>query len=343
MEYAFSLRNGHYNKTSNHWVSYILVDRIKATAFDPSGNSIEMKLHLGEFGEADPRIVEKTGKSFYNIEISYTFGKEFKELGVVSEDGMKLTTFGLMGVAEFEWKSEDEMEAIKADGDPIDAPPGPYKIQPENLGKFIWLTGPPGLGKSTSAQLLGRNHGFAYYEADCFASCRNPYIPLDVPDPSMAQVNQRPLIGEGIEQRRDLVEKATTFFEAMMAGKEYDMEEAKKFYSGMCEDILRERKRIGGDFVVAAVSFARELRDHIRSRLGRDLVFVILDMDMEDVKKRVKARHHGQDAATDLMAPMNELCDPVGEDEKNAVSVTVTSSMSRDDVVKKILEKINYD
>ena len=66
-------------------------------------------------------------------------------------------------------------------------------------------------------------------------------------------------------------------------------------------------------------------------------------MDMEDVKKRVKARHHGQDAATDLMAPMNELCDPVGEDEKNAVSVTVTSSMSRDDVVKKILEKINYD
>jgi len=54
--------------------------------------------------------------------------------------------------------------------DPIDAVSHPYKEQPENPGKFIWLTGPPGLGKSTSAQLLARKAGYVYYEGDCFGS-----------------------------------------------------------------------------------------------------------------------------------------------------------------------------
>ena len=44
-------------------------------------------------------------------------------------------------------------------GDPIDAPPCPYKIQPEFQGKLLWITGSPGMGKSTSAQLLARNKG----------------------------------------------------------------------------------------------------------------------------------------------------------------------------------------
>ena len=44
-------------------------------------------------------------------------------------------------------------------GDPIEAPPGPYLIQPDNQGKLLWITGSPGVGKSTSAQLLGRKKG----------------------------------------------------------------------------------------------------------------------------------------------------------------------------------------
>ena len=41
--------------------------------------------------------------------------------------------------------------------------------------------------------------------------------------------------------------------------------------------------------------------DFYRSRLGPDLVFVILNMDMEAVKKRVKTRHHGEDQANEMM------------------------------------------
>ena len=47
-------------------------------------------------------------------------------------------------------------------GEPIEAPPCPYKIQPENQGKLLWITGAAGMGKSTSAQLLARNKGMYF-------------------------------------------------------------------------------------------------------------------------------------------------------------------------------------
>ena len=53
--------------------------------------------------------------------------------------------------------------------------------------------GPPGAGKSTSAQLLSRSEGYVYYEADCFGTFMNPFIDPNVEEPSLAQVSQRPL------------------------------------------------------------------------------------------------------------------------------------------------------
>ena len=57
---------------------------------------------------------------------------------------------------------------------------------------FLFL-GPPGAGKSTTAQLLGKNHGYAYYEADCFMQLVNPFVDLNVDNPSLAQNSQTPL------------------------------------------------------------------------------------------------------------------------------------------------------
>ena len=37
---------------------------------------------------------------------------------------------------------------------------------------------------------------------------------------------------------------------------------------------------------------------------------------------------------------VNDLCEPVGEDEENALSVTVTADMTREDVVAKILDLV---
>ena len=71
-------------------------------------------------------------------------------------------------------------------------PPG-FTPQPENQGKILFLSGPPGAGKSTTAQFLAKEKGYAYYEADCYPSCVDPFIPLDVPEPSIAQMNQKPI------------------------------------------------------------------------------------------------------------------------------------------------------
>ena len=151
-----------------------------------NGAANKISFKVGDLGEAAPEITETTGHDFYNIELSYRFGADFTELGVVSEDGLQITMKGMMGVAVLKWVPGEDAAALEEEGDPIEAPPGPYKIQPENLGNFLWITGAPGLGKSTSAQLLCRTAGYVYYEAHCFACCKNPYVPLDAEEPSLA-------------------------------------------------------------------------------------------------------------------------------------------------------------
>ena len=62
------------------------------------------------------------------------------------------------------------------------APSTIYPLEPEKPGKFVMLTGKPGIGKSTTALFLVKNFGFKYYEADGLLARKNPYIPLDSKD-----------------------------------------------------------------------------------------------------------------------------------------------------------------
>ena len=62
-----------------------------------------------------------------------------------------------------------------------------------NLGKVVWLSGAPGAGKSTTAQLMGRDAGYIYYEADCAMGFLNPFVPTDVDNPTLAAFKQKPL------------------------------------------------------------------------------------------------------------------------------------------------------
>ena len=261
--HAIALQNGNYKATGNFYIS-LNVKGAKGVLKDPSNTNMNASIMLGDFGAADPEVAKRTGQQLYNIRIVFYFGKDVTEYGVVSLDGCRITTKCLMGICEMEWITEEEAAALEEEGDPIDAPPGDYKIQPEYQGKLLWLTGGPGLGKSTSAQLLGRNHGYVYYEADCFAGVKNPYVPKDAESPTMAQVNQKPLKGKGLEKRREICTKGLDAIMETIAGKKFNVEDFMEFYSCMCQDIQRERKRIGGDWVVATVAFTKELRDHIR-------------------------------------------------------------------------------
>merc|ERR1712038_1746517 len=125
----------------------------------------------------------------------------------------------------------EELEVLKEDREPMEAPkiPDYIKPQPGQAGKLLWFSGPPGAGKSTTAQLLARNHGYIYYEADCMSIFVNPFIDINTPEPSMAQMNQKPLKGldektiKGIEARGEMSKKMSedgpNFDPAMIADK----------------------------------------------------------------------------------------------------------------------------
>ena len=100
------------------------------------------KLKYGSFGPADARIVEMTGQSDYNVELSYNFvNKEMSDYGVILEDGTKLVLKGISGILTRIWISDEEAELIENDGDPIEAPTSPYKIEPERQGRFVFIFG----------------------------------------------------------------------------------------------------------------------------------------------------------------------------------------------------------
>jgi ATP-dependent protease Clp ATPase subunit len=55
------------------------------------------------------------------------------------------------------------------------------------------LSGPPGAGKSTTCQLMAKEAGYVYYEADCTTNNLNPFIGTDVENPTIAAIRQKPL------------------------------------------------------------------------------------------------------------------------------------------------------
>ena len=228
-------RQGTYKSgDGGHDLITIAGDIVTLNAF----KSVKMK--FGSFGEADPKIVEMTGEENYNIELSNNLlGKEMTEYGVLFEGGTKYVFKSISGIRTRIWITEEEAELIANDGDPIEAPTNPYKLEPEKQGRLIWISGPPGLGKSTSAQLLSREHGFVYYEGDCFFALRNPYVPADVENPTLAAGRQRKLVGEGEEERKDMIKNMRTGWFAMMKGEEWDRETMEVGMREMYKDIAR--------------------------------------------------------------------------------------------------------
>ena len=148
----------------------------------------------GSYKKTPKDIAEKTGADHFNLEMKH-FDGAFTFHGVLNEDGKSIVMHNMSGKLDtmrlLTPEKTKELLESRQDQDSI-IPPG-FTPQSENQGKILFLSGPPGAGKSTTAQFLAKEKGYAYYEADCYPSCVDPFIPLDVPEPSIAQMNQKPI------------------------------------------------------------------------------------------------------------------------------------------------------
>jgi hypothetical protein len=116
-----------------------------------------------------------------------------------------------------------------------------------------------------------------------------------------------------------------------------DRSPTEEYYQLMAEDILRERKRVGGDWVIAQAVARRVDRDVFRRVLGEDLMFVVLDISLDLVKERLAGRGKGEEE----LANVHYKYEPAGEDEPNTVGFEIRREASKDENARAVLDLIN--
>ena len=301
-------------------------------------------LKFGDFGPAKEEVAKEAGKPNYDVQISIWNGIMTPK-GIVSDDGTKIHFWGIANNLDaLEWTTEEAIQALRESGDPADAPPSDHKIQPENQGKLLFISGAPGVGKSTTGFLLSKNHGYVYYEGDCFWMNMNPYVPTTANGDNLIEAMTKQTTLKGVSQHRiDASSNAETEFNNLMSGQPYDFKKLCDIWSVMADDILRERKRMGGDWAIVHAVPTRALRDHLKKELGPDLIFVVLHMTKEDQDKRIKGRHGDNEDAggiNDYLTNLHKIYEPAAEDESNALNIQVTPEMTPDDVIAKIFDSL---
>ena len=68
-----------------------------------------------------------------------------------------------------------------------------YQSIKSNQPFSIIFWGPPGSGKTTSAQMLGRNHDYNVYEADCYIAFKNPLVDPNDKHPFFSMAKKKPM------------------------------------------------------------------------------------------------------------------------------------------------------
>ena len=110
------------------------------------------------------------------------------------------------------------------------------------------------------------------------------------------------------------------------------------------KDVLKQRKRLGGDWILDHATPTRKLREIIKSTLTNDVIFIVLNVKKKLVSTRLTGRH-GNDTyfskkLSQYLAGLHKYYEPAGKDEENAFNVDVTQDITKEELVQKILEII---
>ena len=108
------------------------------------------------------------------------------------------------------------------------------------------------------------------------------------------------------------------------------------FYYLMSTDILKERKRVGGNWIVAYAAAKRADRDVIRKVCGKDLIFVVLDISLDLVIERLKGRGQGEAE----LAKAHSFYEPAEKDEPNTLSFEIKRGVSREQNAQEVFDLI---
>ena len=93
---------------------------------------------------------------------------------------------------------------------------------------------------------------------------KNPFIPVDVDNPTCYQSLQINLEGEGEKQREEVYEK---FWDPGPDGSP-STENLENYFRLFCDDVKKQRKRIGGDWAICDARLGSEkMRNYVRCEL----------------------------------------------------------------------------
>ena len=123
-----------------------------------------------------------------------------------------------------------------------------------------------------------------------------------------------------------------------MKHKDVDKNNLCKAYSLLAEDIARERRKIGGDWVISCTVFKRFIRDHLRSKMEPNLLFLDLQLTKQHQIERIKKRHGDVSGFIETLQKITEVYEPATENEPQTLIFKVPSDLTPDDVASEILE-----
>ena len=83
-------------------------------------------------------------------------------------------------------------------------------------------------------------------------------------------------------------------------------DEVLPLYTHLAEAVGLQKRRIGGNFVIAEAVPTRKMRDHIKKTLP-DCIFVTLTLSKEVQDKRCKSRHGDGEGAEEILKMLTGL------------------------------------